>query len=227
MYYHKADRDEFIRYLSEKFPKCFFEAPTQRRPLKRDIIVDLEKRNVLDPDKLAPALDWYASHFAYRYALVAGAERVDLDGRKAGTVTPQEQQEALEYIIARKREVKIQQASVVKLNSKSTMRQKAQEAVVHITSDLLPRQPDQSETVVNLNAVKSAAVGPAINGHANDAVVAPSLHPSLAELQSLLAAASGVLTEKQYEPLRLVLAAAALREIANRAEKLIDSLATN
>jgi hypothetical protein len=47
MHYHCNERDEFVRYLAESFPKCFFEELAQRRPLKRDIIDDLEERKVL------------------------------------------------------------------------------------------------------------------------------------------------------------------------------------
>jgi sRNA-binding protein len=188
MYYHKPDREEFIRYLAERFPKCFFEDPSQRRPLKHNIIIDLERENILEHEKLSQTLDWYTNHFAYRYSLMAGAERVDLDGNKAGTVTPQEQQEARAWIAARKRE-------------------------------LIERQENQQAAVI-----KPAVVKLATNGHVNGAVAAPSLHPSLTEMQSALTIVSGILTEKQYEPLRPVLATAALREIVNGAEKLIGSL---
>jgi ProP effector len=108
VHYHRTERDEFIRYLAEQFPKCFFEDPAQRRPLKRDIIDDLEKRKVLNSEKLLCALDWYKNHFTYRYTIIAGAERVDLDGQRAGTVTVREQQEAYAWIAARKRELKEQ-----------------------------------------------------------------------------------------------------------------------
>ena len=94
MYYHKDEREEFIRYLADKFPKCFFDEPSHRRPLKHNILDDLDKQKVLDREKLTQALDWYQNHFVYRYGLIAGAERVDLEGGKAGTVTPLEQQEA-------------------------------------------------------------------------------------------------------------------------------------
>jgi hypothetical protein len=52
----------------------------------------------------------------------------------------------------------------------------------------------------------------------------PNLHPSLATLQSTLTIVSGLLTEKQYEPLRPVLAAVALKEIIRDAEQLIGEL---
>jgi sRNA-binding protein len=113
MYYHRHDRDELISHLAASFPKCFFEDPGQRRPLKRGIIADLEQQKVLDHNKLIQALDWYESHFTYRRSLIAGAERVDRDGRKAGTVTPQEQREARLWVVARKKEMReLQQAAV-------------------------------------------------------------------------------------------------------------------
>ena len=34
MYHHRADRDDTIDYLAKRFPKCFFEEPGLRRPLK-------------------------------------------------------------------------------------------------------------------------------------------------------------------------------------------------
>jgi sRNA-binding protein len=103
MYYHQHQRDEFVRYLAEMFPKCFFEEPDHGRPLKHNIIDDLEARKVLDRDKLLQTLDWYTGHFTYSRILIAGAERVDLDGTKAGVVTMKEQQDARTDLAARKR----------------------------------------------------------------------------------------------------------------------------
>jgi sRNA-binding protein len=105
VYHHRADRDDFIRHLAERFPKTFFEEPSLRRPLKLNILSDLEQQNVLDHDKLEQTLTWYCGHYTYNYALTAGATRIDLDGNKAGTVTAAEQQEALAYIKTRKQEI--------------------------------------------------------------------------------------------------------------------------
>ena len=87
-YYHRTDRDEGIRYLAEKYPACFAEDPGRRRPLKHNIILDLEKERVLNHEALVQILDWYQSHFVYRHGIIAGADRIDLNGRKVGTVTP-------------------------------------------------------------------------------------------------------------------------------------------
>jgi sRNA-binding protein len=193
MHYHQADREEFIKYLSEKFPKCFFEDPAQRRPLKHNILVDLEKQNILNPEMLSQAVDWYPSHFAFRRSLLAGAERVDLDGNKVGTVTLQEQHEARAWITARQRE--------------SAERRE----IKHLE--------------VEHQRAATAAVEKPVNGHvANGVVASPTLHPSLEQMQSALAITSNILTDKQYEQLRPVLATAALKEIITRAETLIGSL---
>lgn len=65
MHYHRDEREAFVRHLADRFPKCFFENPELRRPLKRNILTDLEKLKVLDHDKLDQALSWYTNHFAY------------------------------------------------------------------------------------------------------------------------------------------------------------------
>jgi ProP effector len=191
MYHHRADRDETIGYLAERFPKCFFEEPNLRRPLKLDILSDLEQQNVLDHDRLEQTLSWYCGHFSYHYALTAGATRIDLDGNKAGTVTAAEQQQAIAYVKQRKAEM--------------TERQEAVRPVV---------QP----TVIKQIHARAVAA---------DVKPAPSLHPTLALMQSAITITNNFLTEKQYEPLRPILATATLKEITRHAEALIGELATN
>jgi sRNA-binding protein len=90
----RTDSENVIRMLCDHYPKCFFEDPKQRRPLKQDIATDI----IADPDfnvvheGIAAALDWYKQHIGYRgFAMSnAGARRIDLDGREVGTVTEQE-----------------------------------------------------------------------------------------------------------------------------------------
>jgi ProP effector len=104
-YPHKVERNEYVDYLAEMFPKCFFKHPDQRRPLKHNIVVDLEQRTTVDRTVLLHTIDWYQSHYRYRYGLIAGAVRIGLDGEKAGTVTPQEQAEARKWVRERKQEM--------------------------------------------------------------------------------------------------------------------------
>jgi sRNA-binding protein len=78
--------------LCRSFPKCFFEDPKQRRPLKHNIAADI----IEDPDfqvspaMITAALEWYTNHVGYDYVTLAGSKRIDLDGREVGTVTEQE-----------------------------------------------------------------------------------------------------------------------------------------
>jgi ProP effector len=199
MYPHRHERDDIIKYLADKYPACFFEEPNFRRPLKRDILDDLEKERVLDRAKLVHALDWYCSHFTYRRSIIAGAEKIDLDGKKAGVVTPKEQQEARAWIAARKKEVA--------------------ERVVPQIDPPPPRPAELRE----LNGHEHPIMTKSPN-IANGAATAPSLHPSLTEVQRAIMIISDILTEERYEPLRPVLATAALKEIVGKAEKLISSL---
>jgi sRNA-binding protein len=93
---HRATRDEnenVVRMLCENYPKCFFENPRHRQPLKKDIAIDLikdENFNVA-PEMIHAAVDWYKSHVGYQIASsTAGTKRIDLDGKEVGTITEPE-----------------------------------------------------------------------------------------------------------------------------------------
>jgi sRNA-binding protein len=102
----RDQRDLIVAKLAAHYPACFFEEPRLRRPLKRGILADLYADGFpFTPDETAEAVDWYESHFAYRHAVQAGAKRVDLSGREAGTVTLAEQRSAELYIAKRKQEM--------------------------------------------------------------------------------------------------------------------------
>ena len=197
MYYHQTQRAEFIQYLADKFPKTFFDEPSHRRPLKHGILDDLDRQKVLDREKLTQALDWYQNHFVYRYGLIAGAERVDLDGSKAGIVTEAEQRAARAWVAARKRELKEQQTIAAK--------------------PVIPTAAGKGHEMNGAAMPKTVATTPDLP-HANH------LHHSLSEMQVALGIVSSILTEQLYEPLRPALAATALREIIGKAEKIISSL---
>jgi ProP effector len=104
--YAREETEHYIEMLANKYPKCFFVDPSLRRPLKKDIEQDLENDGTIPNATLRRhVLDWYMNHFKYRYAIVAGVQRVDLNGNNAGAVTETEQREAREWIFARKREL--------------------------------------------------------------------------------------------------------------------------
>ena len=102
----RDQRDLIVRKLAAHYPACFFEEPRLRRPLKKDILADLHAAGFpFTSGETAEAVEWYQSNFGYQHAIQAGAKRVDLDGRAAGTVTPAEQRIAELYIAKRKQEM--------------------------------------------------------------------------------------------------------------------------
>jgi ProP effector len=80
---------ELIAVLAERFPACFAVNPKYRQPnqlgVHHDILAQLS--DTIAPRDLSAALRIYVSNGKYLRALVAGADRVDLDGMPAGTVT--------------------------------------------------------------------------------------------------------------------------------------------
>ncbi len=100
---YKFDRQELedgIQMLAEKYPKCFFTIPRQRRPLKKNIVADLQKDGIsMAIELIGASVDWYKSHISYQYSLEAGAKCLDLEGKEAGTVTELEQRAAQKKIL--------------------------------------------------------------------------------------------------------------------------------
>jgi sRNA-binding protein len=106
MIYPRPDLEDFVTYLADKYPKCFVVDPRMRRPLKRDIITDLQKEKVLDDDRVAAAVSFYTRNWTYqKCAIQAGLERVDLNGNKAGIVTELEQRTAQKRVQVEKQEI--------------------------------------------------------------------------------------------------------------------------
>jgi len=101
----REESEHIIHMLVDKYPQCFFEQPSQRRPLKKDIAHDLKEDGFPATVELIKAgVDWYQSHFGYHHALQAGAFRVDLTGKAVGKVTQAEALKAKTYIADRQRE---------------------------------------------------------------------------------------------------------------------------
>ena len=85
---------DLIGVLAERFPACFAVNPSYRRPLKIGIHHDIAAQlgDTISPRVISDALRIYTSSSRYLKALVAGAERIDLNGMSAGTVTAEHAQ---------------------------------------------------------------------------------------------------------------------------------------
>jgi sRNA-binding protein len=106
-----------VRILADKYPACFFVDSRMRRPLKNAILEDLAEDRA-SAEELS-AIGFYTHDWSYQMALQAGVERVDLNGKKAGTVTAAEELAARKQVQAEKEAVKATKMPV-KLRVKPT-----------------------------------------------------------------------------------------------------------
>ena len=96
--------EDFVKELAFSYPKCFSPDRRFKRPLKKNIILDLEKDGMLDDERRFAALGFYTHDWNYELKLEAGAKRIDLDGKEVGTVTETEEREAKERVRAAQQE---------------------------------------------------------------------------------------------------------------------------
>jgi sRNA-binding protein len=85
-----------ITVLAAKFPKCFAVPDTCRRPLKVGIDADLLAAlgGTIRRTELIRALAMYCSSEGYLERVLIGAWRVDLEGKPAGAVGPEDERHA-------------------------------------------------------------------------------------------------------------------------------------
>jgi ProP effector len=85
----KQDIDAALARLAEAFPQTFvLEKHRPHRPLKVGIAADIRARcPAVERRVLSVVLSVYTRRVMYLQSLVAGAARVDLDGKAAGEVT--------------------------------------------------------------------------------------------------------------------------------------------
>jgi sRNA-binding protein len=188
---YKFDRQELedsIWMLAARYPSCFFVNPRLRRPLKKNIVADLQKDGIAMASELIGAsVDWYTSHISYQYCLEAGATRVDLEGKEAGTVTELEQRAA---------QTKIQEfnASRPSLNpirtttNLVTARRIPEDQLKKIDAPMsrrtmLPELTPLYEAVLAANSAMSAPMG---NRDVRAAVTAAAIGVVIAEAQRIL-----------------------------------------
>jgi ProP effector len=188
-----------IRRLATRYPACFFEVPKLRRPLKAAIESDLEKDGV-DNDVIA-AVRFYRSNWSYQRALQAGAERVDLNGRKAGIVTEQEQRTA-------QNRIRTEQEELARKDGSSSSAQQA----------------SPGPTLLSLRAVREPSADQPSADLEQQPAGSPKAPPPLARLQAILQSASDITASTEDETLRAALMTTALRVLVGEAEKVIASL---
>ncbi len=89
---NRAANQAAISFISEHYPEVFNRDNV--RPLKIGIQEDLVEEEKLSRGKIKRALASYVRSPLYYKSLQAGADRVDLKGEAAGTVTEQEAEHA-------------------------------------------------------------------------------------------------------------------------------------
>jgi ProP effector len=80
-----------VALLAQTFPKAFTINPHKRKPLQIGIHAAIAAALPdVPPAALSKALGLYTRNIGYLSACVAGADRVDINGEIAGTVTQEE-----------------------------------------------------------------------------------------------------------------------------------------
>ena len=195
----REDIETFIQHLAERYPACFFVNAAMKRPLKKNIILDLEKENALDAEQRQAAIGFYTRDWNYERTLQAGAERVDLNGKKVGTVTELEQMEAQQRVHAAK------QARQQQVNSYADPHQ------VLRTLHEEGRIPDDQ-----LRKLPAPPLAPLLA-----APLKLKFDPALERLQVLLTNTNDVL-QKSDPLLRTAVLTAALKVLVVECEKVIE-----
>jgi sRNA-binding protein len=205
--------DESIRQLAARYPSCFFESPKLRRPLKAAIETDLQKDGI--GDEVIAAVQFYKSNWSYQRALQAGAERLDLSGKKAGTVTEQEQRTA-------QNRIRVEQEERTRKDGSGAQRASPVSTLLslHAVREASAAQPsaglEQPSEERDFNhGVTEARHVPAES---------PKAPAPLARLQAILQSASDIAARTEDETLQTALIVAALRVLIGEAEKAIATL---
>ena len=109
----RLDLAILVETLAALWPNAFTADPRERRPLKVGIGKDIEAASAgaLTKHEITRALAWYVNGGSYLWRLKAGAERIDLQGHPAGTVTEEEAKHAKARLKARKAKYRRQKAA--------------------------------------------------------------------------------------------------------------------
>ena len=188
-----------VSNLAAKYPACFFEDPRMRRPLKINIVSDLQKEGV--SAEIIAGVSFYMRNWEYQRSLQAGAERVDLNGKKAGVVTEQEQLNAQKKVREEKEELarKNNAGSLPAVSVLRSLHEAGKISTDQLSKVTLPATPPARQTM------------------------SPKSSPVLARLQTLLERTNTLLIETEDEALRSALAGTCLRLVVSEAQRVIAS----
>ncbi len=113
----REENEAAIVKLAELYPACFFVEPSQRRPLAKTILSELEKDGApLTFDQCKEAVDWYESHWGYLHGIKAGVKRINLLGQERTAVTATEERHAAQRLADEKKRVKDREATTTHPN---------------------------------------------------------------------------------------------------------------
>jgi sRNA-binding protein len=198
--YTLDERDDVVYDLIDKYPKCFFEKPQSRLPLKNTIMADLEEDCFpAEYELLLMAVEWYKSHYSYQYALETGAKRIDLNGKVVGTVT------ALEHANAQKKIAADKQKYHERIAAYKTP------PVIPMTKP--PPTPPPSPSVVV--ATPPTPATPAS---------APIIAPQMIRMYETLMTANAVFLGSGDTTLKMVMANAVLKILVQEAQRIIEEV---
>jgi len=194
---YKFDRQELevsIQILATKYPRCFFVNPGLRRPLKKNIVADLQKDGIaMTSELISASIDWYKSYIRYQYCLEAGAKCLDLEGKEAGTVTE------LEHRSAQKKIQEIKERwnernllnPITTTSTLVTARRIPEDQLKKIDAPIMsktmaPVQPELTRLYEAVLAANAAMSTPVSNGNMHAAITAAVIGIVIEEAQRII-----------------------------------------
>ena len=202
--FSRDESEDAITQLAEKYPKCFFEDPRLRRPLKKNIIADLQKDGFgMAYEIITAAVDWYENHLGYQRSIQVGVKRIDLNGKDVGTVTELEQRAAVKKI----------QDIHEKIKAKKSFDATATNLSLHAAGRIPDDQLKKLDAPPMANKPKPIASSFSNGGRS----------PDLAKLYSALDAANTAMTGDADLDLRTALGTAALTVLVKEATRIIEA----
>jgi sRNA-binding protein len=190
--------EEWLDHLVRKYPGCFYRDPSLKRPLKKTIADDLRNGSVIDAEA---AIAYYTRDWHYQASLQAGADRIDLYGKKSGTVTEQEARAAARQVAGEKQKLKERRA----IEQRDTI---AAIHKLHVNGHI----PDDQLRKIDTPHVQTETASEVNRNN------------PLARLEAILARTTKLLADDGDETLRTALAVTSLKILVQEAQKVIAIL---